>query len=138
MINSQKGKAYFEKVKQRINYIQVPFKSIEAGNRSLNLSVDPPKVDRKQFFEDLDKMSFVQIADKYIKNPISLKRRIKNLLKKAYTCVKATQYSPKALFKLLCINSISDIIQNKVILPTPYCCIQIEKGANIIKKVIFY
>lgn len=134
MINSQKGKDYFEKAKQRINYIQVPFKSIEAGNRSLNLSVDPPKVDRKQFFEDLDKMSFTQIADKYIKNPVSIKRKIKALLKGVYISAKATQYSPKVLLKLLCLNSINDIIHYKAIIPTPYCCIQIEKGANIIKK----
>lgn len=133
MVNSRKGEAYFEKVKQRINYIQVPFKSIEAGNRALNSSVAPPKVDRKQFFEDLDKMSFIQIADKYIKNPISIKRKIKDLLKGIYISVKAAQYSPKVLFKLLCVNSIHDIIQHKAILPTPYCCIQIEKGANIIK-----
>ena len=135
MINSQKGEAYFEKVKQRINYIQVPFKSIEAGNRSLNLSVTPPKVDRKQFFEDLDKMNFIQIADKYIKEPSpSLKRRIKNLLKGIHICVKTAQYSPKVLLKSFRLNSINDIIQCKAILPTPYCCIQIEKGANIIKK----
>lgn len=133
MVNSQKGKDYFEKVKQRINYIQVPFKSIEAGNRSLNLSVDSPKVDRKQFFEDLDKMSFIQIADKYIKNPISKRRKIKNLLRGIYVSVKVTQYSPKVLFKLFCINSINDIIRSKAILPTPHCCIQIEKGANIVK-----
>ena len=135
MINSQKGEAYFEKVKQKINYIQVPFKSIEAGNRSLNLSVAPPKVDRKQFFEDLDKMSFIQIADKYIKESSpNLKKKIKNLLKGVHTCIKVAQYSPAVLFKSFCINSINDIIQCKAILPTPYCCIQIEKGANIIKK----
>ena len=133
MVNSQKGKDYFEKVKQRINYIQVPFKSIEAGNRSLNLSVDSPKVDRKQFFEDLDKMSFIQIADKYIKNPISRRKKIKNLLRGIYVSVKVTQYSPKVLFKLFCINSINDIIRSRAILPTPHCCIQIEKGANIVK-----
>jgi len=133
MVNSQKGKDYFEKVKQRINYIQVPFKSIEAGNRSLNLSVDSPKVDRKQFFEDLDKMSFIQITDKYIKNPISRRKKIKNLLRGIYVSVKVTQYSPKVLFKLFCINSINDIIRSRAILPTPHCCIQIEKGANIVK-----
>ena len=45
---------------------QVPFTSIEKGNRSLNLPVDPPKVNRDEFFKDLDKMSFVELSAKYI------------------------------------------------------------------------
>ena len=134
MVNSKKGKVYFEKTKQRINYIEVPFNSIEAGNRSLNLSIDPPTVDRKQFFEDLNKMSFIQIADKYIKTPeIGFKRRMKNHLKGVCSRLQIAQYSPSVILKLLKLNTISDIVNNKAILPTPYCCIQIEKGAKVIK-----
>lgn len=134
MVNSKKGKVYFEKTKQRINYIEVPFNSIEAGNRSLNLSIDPPTVDRKQFFEDLNKMSFIQIADKYIKTPeIGFKRRMKNHLKGVRSRLQIAQYSPSVILKLLKLNTISDIVNNKAILPTPYCCIQIEKGAKVIK-----
>lgn len=135
MVNSKKGEVYFEKAKQRINYTHVPFSSIEVGNRSLNLSVDPPKVDRKQFFEDLDRMSFIQIADKYIKTPESgLKRKVKNLLKGIHSKLQTAQYSPTVILKLLKFNSIGEIVNNKAILPTPYCCIQIEKGANTVKK----
>lgn len=134
MVNSKKGEVYFEKAKQRINYIQVPFKSIEVGNRSLNLSIDPPTVDRKQFFEDLDKMSFIQIADKYIKTPeIGFKRRMKNHLKGVRSRLQIVQYSPSVILKLLKLNTISDIVNNKAILPTPYCCVLIEKRAKVIK-----
>lgn len=134
MVNSKKGEVYFEKAKQRINYIQVPFKSIEAGNRSLNLSIDPPIVDRKQFFEDLDNMSFIQIADKYIKTPrIGFKRRMKNHLKGVRSRLQIAQYSPSVILKLFKLNTISDIVNNKAILPTPYCCVLIEKGAKVIK-----
>lgn len=134
MVNSKKGEVYFEKAKQRINYIQVPFKSIEVGNRSLHLSIDPPTVDRKQFFEDLDKMSFIQIADKYIKTPeIGFKRRMKNHLKGVRSRLQIAQYSPSVILKLLKLNTISDIVNNKAILPTPYCCVLIEKGAKVIK-----
>lgn len=134
MVNSKKGEVYFEKAKQRINYIQVPFKSIEAGNRSLHLSIDPPTVDRKQFFEDLDKMSFIQIADKYIKTPeIGFKRRMKNHLKGVRSRLQIVQYSPSVILKLLKLNTISDIVNNKAILPTPYCCVLIEKRAKVIK-----
>lgn len=137
MINSQKGVSYFEKVKKRINYVEVPFESIEAGNRSLNLSVDPPKVDRKQFFEDLDKMSFLQIADKYITpSKPSWKRVVYDLLKYTYVVCKQTQLKPKPIFQLFKYNSLSEIAHRNILLPTPYCSIDIKKGAKIIKNGI--
>ena len=74
IINSKKGEAYFEKVKKRINYVEVPFKSIESGNPSLNKPLTSAKVDRQRFFEDLDKMTFLQIAEKYILSNSLIKR----------------------------------------------------------------
>lgn len=135
MINSKKGETYFEQVKSRINYISVPFNSIEAGNRSLNKSVPPPKVNRKEFFEDLDKMTFLQIAEKYINSkPTSWKRKIKNFLKHPYRAVRYAQFSLPVLYRLLRYNSIQEIMQGRAIVPTPYCCLQIEKNAKIVKK----
>lgn len=134
MINSKKGEAYFEQVKKRINYVPVPFKSIEAGNRSLNLSIDPPKVDREEFFRDLDQMSFLQIADKYIKPK---RKGKKSQIKKAIKCIRyimrMTQLNPTALWQLLKYNSLSDIAHGNYILPTPHCTIEIKNGAKIIK-----
>ena len=134
MINSEKGEAYFEEVKKRINYVHVPFESIEAGNRSLNLSVDPPKVSREEFFEDLDNMSFLQIAEKYIsKKKPGGKAKLKKMLKGILYIVRMTQFNPKALCQLLKYNSLSEIAHGNYILPTPHCIIEIKKGANIIK-----
>ena len=74
-------------------------------------------------------------SDKYIKAPESgFKRKIKNHLKGIRSKLQCAQYSPKVIFKLLKLNSISEIVNNNAIIPTPYCCIQIEKGARIIKK----
>ncbi len=137
MINSQKGATYFEQVKKRINYVSVPFESIEAGNRSLNLSVDSPKVDRDEFFRDLDQMSFLQIADKYIKPKRKGKKaQIKKMLKGIRQIVRMTQLNPMALWQLFKYNSLSDIAHGNYILPTPHCTIEIKKGAKIIKKGI--
>lgn len=116
MVNSQKGEKYFEKVKQRINYIQVPFDSIEAGNRSLNLSLDLPRVDRTQFFKDLDKMSFVEISEKYIANStssFSLKRKIKNHVIGLRSRLRIVQYSPSAVLKLFALNKFEEIVRTK-------------------------
>ena len=134
MINSKKGEAYFEEVKKRINYVSVPFESIEAGNRSLNLSVNPPKVNREEFFKDLDQMNFQQIAEKYIApaQP-GLKLRIKGVLKNILYIRNVTQLNPKALYQLFKYNTLSEIFEGNYLLPTPNCIIEIKKGAKIIK-----
>ena len=146
MVNSKKGVAYFEKVKKRINYVEVPFKSIELGNPSLNKPLTSAKVDRKQFFEDLDKMTFLQIADKYIlpdKNNKSAQRKVKDILKKikgglkfGRRILRTTQYSPKALYQFFKYNTIREIISGDVLIPTPYCIITIAKSAKVNKKGI--
>ena len=136
MINSKKGERFFDSVKTRINYVQVPFNSIEAGNRSLNLSVDPPKVDRKQFFEDLDKMSFLQIADKYIKTRRSKRDVITAPFKYARTIMVYTRLRPKALYQFFKYNSFTEILHGDVIIPTPYTIIELHNGGQILKKGI--
>ena len=137
MINSKKGEAFFERVKSRITYINVPFESIEAGNRSLNLSVDPPKVDRKEFFEDLDRMSFTQLSTKYIQtSKISQKRKLKQCAKYILKILRTTQCKLKPLIQFLKYNSLSEICHGNVIIPTPYCVFDIAKEATIHKKGI--
>lgn len=135
MINSKKGEAFFEQVKKRINYAEVPFNSIEAGNRSLNLSVNPPKVSRTEFFADLDKMSFLQIAAKYINTPkVGKKATLKKALRYLKTIVKTTQMHPVSLWQFFKYNSFVEILHGDVLIPTPYCTIKIDKGGKIIKK----
>lgn len=138
MINSKKGEAYFEGVKKRINYVPVPFESIEAGNRSLNLSIDPPKVDREEFFRDLNEMSFLQIADKYISqssnNRIGKKALIKKIVRRIRLIKSVTQLNPQAIYQFFKYNTFDEIYHGNFILPTPYCTIEIKKGARMIKK----
>lgn len=138
MINSRKGEAYFEEVKKRINYVPVPFDSIEAGNRSLNLSVDPPKVNRDEFFDDLDKMSFLQIAEKYISpSKKGIKTIIKRFLQNVLLICRETQFNLKAIYQLIKYNTLSEIVHGNYILPTPHCVIKIKKGAKIKKNGVF-
>lgn len=138
MINSKKGKSFFKRVKSRINYHEVPFSSIEVGNRALNHPITPASVDRKQFFEDLDRMSFLQIAGKYINNQRpSLKDFVKKLLKQGlgiYRLLSALRFSPVLVFRFLYHNNIQDILRNTAILPLSHSVLQIRKGAVIRKK----
>lgn len=135
MINSQKGKSFFERVKARINYHEVPFSSIEAGNMALNKSIPPALVDRKQFFEDLDKMSFLQIAKKYIKQQ-SVKGRIKQYIKKMLGFGQLfinARFSPVCICKFFYRNSLRDILRGYFIFPMQYSILRIRKGAIIEK-----
>lgn len=137
MINSEKGKKFFEKVKSRINYHEVPFSSIEAGNMALKKSMPSALVDRKQFFEDLDKMTFLEIAQKYINNCHSLKSRIKSLLRNMRGMLRLfynIHFSPICICKLLYHNSFKDIIKGTFILQTPYTIMKIKKGGKIEKR----
>lgn len=136
MINSRKGESFFEIVKNRINYVQVPFNSIEAGNRSLNLSVDPPKVDRNKFFEDLDRMSFLQLSEKYITNHKSKLELIKAPLRYLRAIIINTRLHPKPLYQFFKYNTLREIFKGNVIIPTPYTVIELHKGGRILKKGI--
>lgn len=134
MINSNKGKDYFERVKSRINYVEVPFKSIESGNPSLNLPLKQPIVDRRLFFEDLDKMTFLQIAEKYINTPsssISYKRRLRQLYHFCTLFKNTTRFHPSAIKNFVQYNSLSNISRNNIFLPASYTIVDIKRGGAI-------
>ena len=137
MINSKKGKAFFERVKTRINYHAVPFSSIEAGNRALKHSITPATIDRTQFFEDLNQMSFLEIAAKYIL-PANrgFKHRIKRLIHYGMCIFRNTQLRPKPIYQLFRYNSLSEIAHGNILLPTPHCIIDISKRAHVNKQGI--
>jgi len=144
MVNSKKGAEYFEKIKPRINSLEVPFDSILAGNPSLVEPLEPSRVDREQFFEDVDKMTFTQLAEKYINAPsqkkLTWKHRLKNLYKwakqeykYARMIYRTTQGSCKALRQFLKYNTWKEIRERNIIIPTPYVEIEICKGGKIVK-----
>lgn len=130
MINSRKGECFFEKIKPRINYLVVPFEEAEKGNPALNLPLAPSKVNRTQFFDDLDNMSFLQIADKYIKSDkLSWKARIKKTVRKALKIFKLMKH-PKVFY----YNSLSEIISQTYILPLGHTVLQLSAQSDIEKK----
>lgn len=137
MINSNKGKKFFERVKSRINYIEVPFEKAERGNPALNKPLGAPLVDRKQFFEDLDTMTFTQLAEKYIlTSHKSWKSQLKAVCRYILTIKSETQLNPKALYQFFRYNTWQDIMHGNILLPTPFCIIDIHKDAKINKSGI--
>lgn len=76
LLNSNKGIAFFEKVKEKLEYRETPFESILAGNIALRKSLEPAKIDRDAFFKDLDANDFVYVTQKYFPLNKSTKRQI--------------------------------------------------------------
>lgn len=131
MVNSQKGKAFFEKAKARAKTIQVPFESVLAGNLALVKSLDAPLVDRKLFFEDLDKLTFTEMAAKYIKqNPKSLRVKLREIIKKCYNML-LLLYSGMSLYQIIRYNSVKQILRGHFIAAYKHTVIQIKKKSNI-------
>ena len=137
MINSRKGEKYFEEVKGRIHYVPVPFESIEAGNPALNKPLDPPLVDRTAFFEDLDKMTFLQVADKYIlQTPNSDRKMIRAVLDRLITLYRKCGLNPMNWLRLLRYNSFKDIIDGNILVVYSHCVIDVRRNGKIEKQGI--
>lgn len=132
MLNSRKGVSYFDEFKKRINCIQVPFDSILAGNPALVTPIGPPKVDRESFFNDLDAMSFIQIAEKYIvTQPLTPKQRLKKSLKLYYSLARILLRPSTSLFKTLRYSKLKDILAWNYLLITNNSAVEISKAASL-------
>lgn len=139
MINSEKGKEFFERVKAKIRCEQVPFDDATQGNPALTTPCPPPSVNREDFFKDIDTMSFLDACNKYnitLNTPNTFKNTLRKYLHIARMIKRNTRLNPKAVYQLFKFNSISDILKGDILIPTPYCLIDIAKNAHIIKNGI--
>lgn len=138
MLNSNKGKAFFELIQNRIKSVPVPFEQAEKGNPALTTPLPKPKVDRDRFFEDLASMSFVDLSAKYFpkSNVESFRTKMKKTLLFWKKVASKTRLRPKAVWQFFKYNSCSDIRKRNVLIPAPYCSLNIKNGAHIIKEGI--
>lgn len=108
LLNSKKGERYFEMAKQRMEWEQTDFESILPGNVALRLPIEPAKIDRRQFFEDLDRGTFEDVVAKYFPlkpgSSLTAKQRVKALLKRCYGLYRHLGLSPRTYISLLRLN----------------------------------
>lgn len=82
MIHSQKGKELFDAIQQKVKIVEVSFENITKGNPMLMESQPAPFVNRDDFYADLDKGSYQEVANKYFPIPqqnLTLKDRLRSL-----------------------------------------------------------
>ena len=108
LLNSKKGIEYFEQAKEKFEWKETRFESILPGNIALRKPIQPAKIDRKAFFEDLDNGTFDDVVNKYFPknniNSLSLKQRIKNVIKPYYFIYKKFGFSFRAYINFIKIN----------------------------------
>lgn len=148
LLNSKEGEAYFELVKDKLEYRETSFQSILAGNPALVSPLSPAKIDREQFFTDLDKSTFEEVTAKYFpfKKHHSInkgvKRKVKDLLKKVLSYKYLYGFSIKAYVNFIRINFLrkNTIRSKKELLHTlPSSTFDIHPTAIInIKKTFLY
>ena len=81
LLNSEKGKNYFDQIKPKIEYKKVRFETIISGNPVLMESLGKPKVNRELFFQDINNSSFYEVAEKYFPfHEPTIKQQIKKLV----------------------------------------------------------
>ena len=80
IIHSDKGKHLFNAVKERLWHRSVNFNDAIMGNSAMVVSVEKPKA-RSAFMRKVHVHNFERIARKYAREPLTVKRFIKKLLK---------------------------------------------------------
>lgn len=140
LINSEKGKRYFERTKKRINFIPMPFETILQGNRALTKPLTASGKDRSAFFQDIDTLPFDDVIKKYSDGKKhGCKKWIRNILKSlrqkaryAKKLIRTTRMNPRAIYQTIRYNRLSDILSGKGIWFTPHCVVNIASDAEII------
>lgn len=138
LLNSKKGERFFELAKNDLEYRETRFESILAGNGALTTPLSPAKINREQFFEDLDKGTFEEVTAKYF--PLSEKRtftkeRLKELAKNIISIYRELGLSPKAYYNYLKINhwrKNTKRSKGKKMITSKDVVFDIHKDANII------
>jgi acetyltransferase-like isoleucine patch superfamily enzyme/coenzyme F420-reducing hydrogenase beta subunit len=131
MINSEKGKQLFEQTKDKIEFQEKTFTSVEKGNYALYCNPEKPPV-REEFFEDLNKMSFGDIIKKYVQKYMGNPKwkNIERKIKKAVKLIPKVSWGKFIHYNFFCNKVIRK--KGKWLIPYRGSCIVIRKGGRII------
>ena len=137
LLNSNKGIKYFDKIKDKLEWIETPFESALPGNVALLKPIGPTKIDRQQFFKDVDSMMFEDVVQKYFPHSscrISWKKRLKLILK-ILSVLFRLGFSIRSWYNLFWVNkrgnTVSYFLKGKILIPMPSAVFDIHKTANI-------
>ena len=141
MVNSDKGMALFDAIKEKINWREFSLKDAEEGNPFMNKPLYAAKPNRKDFFEDLDKLPFAQVAKRHFPPVPNAMKSVNKAIKKPF---KMTKRVLKLVFMLGCsytswktfisINILDKHVKRGKRLPLhnqKYTLIQMDEGSRM-------
>lgn len=137
LVNSDKGLELLNKAKSDITIRQFQTSDIYAGNAALKNSIKQIDTTRDAFFKALDEMPFDKVARKYFPR-ISWKVKLKDALKpfvEFYRIIKPLGGSISAWNTFLYNNIFNRHVKSYVrfgMHTGKYCCIQFDKGSQLI------
>ena len=132
LINTQKGREYFERVKKRIQYKEAPLTWATSGNPALTKSIDKTNVNREEFFSKLDDVPFEQLTEQYSKkNRKSKIQLIKSAIKFGIRIAKITRMNPKAIYQTIHYSGIRNLFHRRGIICSNNCILNISKSAKL-------
>lgn len=144
IVNSEKGKKYYESLGDVIVSKEFTLQDAEPGNPAM---YDTPRIvdeeKRKAFYEDLDKLPFDVIAKKYFPMP-TLKRKIgrrMGQIKKAFSLLSKVGFMPTDIYRLIKLNLFDKKVKKsrKVgIIPFKHSKIELHKNAKLLCKNILF
>jgi len=139
MINSAKGKAFFDRIAPKLTCKEYTLEQGISGNRSNILGGElsyPANINRKEFFDALDEMSFDECAAKFFPyadtSVLTTKQKLKNILREIYI----TRLNPAQLWRLFywnfCVKTVhSKVAEGKVFRVLSHSAIDIAKTAKV-------
>lgn len=137
MVNSDKGMALFNSIKEKIEWRQFTMTDARAGNPAMDGSLSAAKPNRDAFFKDLDKLPFEKVATRHFPMP-TMKRAIKKRLSRIKSVIGKTLslgLSPQMWCTFLKMNFFSRQVKRNG--HTLYCnasrtVVQIDNNAQIV------
>lgn len=138
MLNSQKGTALFQSVRDDVFSKVCALEDVAAGNSCLRHSIEK-KEGRDAFFRDLDLLSFSELGKKYFAPQLSINFpiihrliSILGLFRKLYCHLGFSFY---AWWNFVYMNILRKKTKRKrahMIIPAPHSCFMIDKQANLV------
>ena len=139
LLNSKKGIEFFKSTESKIFSKEFCIDDAVAGNPALVKSLEF-KPGRDQFFNDLDVMSFAELAKKHFPVPgyfLKITHKIKRAILKLFKIgrlVRLIGCSPSAWGQLIYFNLVRKNTRSKFnfgFIPTRYCSVMVDKSAQI-------
>ena len=139
LINSKKGKAFFELIKPKLIIKEYTLDQALSGNRFPIMGgpmAYPKDINREEFFKAVDEIPFDQCAAKFFpytggEKP-TLKHMLKNILRELWHNKKNVVQLWRLFYWNLCVKSIhSNILEGRVFRVLSHCVIDIAKTAHV-------